>query len=99
MKHATPLSAMAAGFAVLVLFTLAPARGATPAVKAFVGGRLWDGTGAPAVADAVLVVQDGRVLAAGTARDVRIPSGAERIDVSGRFLIPGLVNAHGHVGE
>jgi imidazolonepropionase-like amidohydrolase len=97
MRHATRFSAISAALA--FVFTLAPARGATPTVKAFVGGRLWDGTGAPAVADAVLLVKDGRVLAAGPAREVRVPPGAERIDASGRFLIPGLVNAHGHVGE
>jgi imidazolonepropionase-like amidohydrolase len=68
-------------------------------VKAFVGGRLFDGTGRPVVADAVLVVKDGRVLSVGSARDVRIPPGAERVDLASRFLIPGLVSAHGHVGE
>ena len=82
----------------LILASLAPARGAS-AVKAFVGARLFDGTGRPAVADTVLVVTDGRVTAVGPARDVRIPAGAERIDLAGRFVIPGLVNAHGHVGE
>jgi imidazolonepropionase-like amidohydrolase len=51
------------------------------------------------MADAVLVVKDGRVLSVGSARDVRVPPGAERIDLSDRFVIPGLVNAHGHVGE
>lgn len=81
-----------------VLASLAPARGAS-AVKAFVGARLFDGTGRAAMADAVLVVKDGRVTAVGPAREVRIPAGAERIDLAGRFVIPGLVNAHGHVGE
>jgi imidazolonepropionase-like amidohydrolase len=32
-------------------------------------------------------------------KDARIPSDAERVDLQGRFVIPGLVNAHGHVGE
>jgi imidazolonepropionase-like amidohydrolase len=82
----------------VVMARLPPARGAS-AVKAFVGAKLFDGTGRPATADAVLVVKDGRVAAAGPARDTQIPPGAERIDVSGRFVIPGLVNAHGHVGE
>ena len=82
----------------VILASLAPARGAS-AVKAFVGARLFDGTGRAAMADSVLVVKDGRVLSVGSARDVRVPPGAERIDLSGRFVIPGLVNAHGHVGE
>jgi imidazolonepropionase-like amidohydrolase len=82
----------------LILTNRASARGAS-AVKAFVGARLFDGTGRPAMADTVLVVKDGRVLSVGAARDVRIPAGAERIDLAGRFVIPGLVNAHGHVGE
>lgn len=82
----------------VILAGLPPARGAS-AVKAFVGAKLFDGTGRPAMADTVLVVKDGRITAVGPARDVRIPAGAERIDLSGRFVIPGLVNAHGHVGE
>ena len=91
---------LAAGLTSLIVVSLAPARGAgAPGVKAFVGARLFDGTGRPAVPGAILVVKDGRVLSVGSARDVRIPPGAERIDLSGRFVIPGLVNAHGHVGE
>ena len=99
MKHWTQVTPLVAGLAVAGLFTLDPARSATPDVKAFVGGRLFDGTGRGNVPGAVVLVKDGRVLSAGAARDVRIPPGAERIDVSGRFLIPGLINAHGHVGE
>jgi imidazolonepropionase-like amidohydrolase len=99
MKQWMRLALVAGGLAVAAVLTWDPARAATPVVKAFVGARLWDGTGAPAVADAVLLVKEGRVMAAGPAREVRIPPGAERIDASGRFLIPGLVNAHGHVGE
>jgi imidazolonepropionase-like amidohydrolase len=48
------------------------------------------------VEDATLVVRDGRVVAAGAA--VPVPPDAERIDLAGRFVMPGLVNAHGHVG-
>src|SRR5262245_42863160 len=67
--------------------------------QAFTNLRLIDGVGQAAVADAVLVVQDGRVLAAGPRARVAVPAGAQRIDLGGKTVMPGLVNAHGHVGE
>jgi imidazolonepropionase-like amidohydrolase len=68
-----------------------------PPPKAFVGARLIDGTDRPPVPNATIVVQDGRVMAAGA--DVAIPPIAERISLAGKTVIPGLVNAHGHVGD
>jgi imidazolonepropionase-like amidohydrolase len=70
-----------------------------PETRAFVGATLFDGTGAPPIPNAVLVVRDGRIVSVGPAGEVTIPGDAERVDVSGRFLIPGLVNAHGHIGS
>jgi imidazolonepropionase-like amidohydrolase len=84
----------------LALASLTASGGATaPAsrVRAFVGARLFDGSGRPPVEKAVLVVEDGRFVAVGA--DVAVPKGAERVDLAGRFVLPGLVNAHGHVGE
>src|SRR5262245_22601256 len=82
-----------------LLAAAAEAASAAGGVKAFVGARLIDGSGRPPVADAVLLVREGRVLAAGPRAEVTVPSGAERIDLAGKTLMPGLVNAHGHVGE
>ena len=67
--------------------------------KAFVGATLFDGTGADVVENAVIVVRDGRIEAVGSADAVTIPEGAERIDVAGKTIVPGLVNAHGHVSD
>lgn len=66
--------------------------------RAFTGARLFTGSGEPIV-DAVLLVEDGRVVAAGPAAALHVPPGVERIDLAGKTIVPGLVNAHGHVGQ
>ena len=65
--------------------------------QAFVGATLFDGTGADTIDNAVIVVRDGRIEAVGSAETVDIPAGAERIDVSEKTIVPGLINTHGHV--
>lgn len=72
---------------------------AGPPVTAFVGARLIDGSGNPAVDSAALLVQEGRVLTVGPGKDVKVPRGATVVDLSGKTIIPGLINAHGHVGD
>ena len=66
---------------------------------AFTGGMIIDGTDAAPLADGVLVITDGRVRSIGPASEVSIPADAERIDVGGKTIMPGMVNAHGHVGD
>src|SRR5688572_19039530 len=87
------------GCAVTVLHLASPAAVQRPVTTAFTGFTLIDGTGAPPVTGAVLVIRDGRVVAAAQASRVRVPDDARRIDLSGRVLMPGLVNAHGHAGS
>jgi imidazolonepropionase-like amidohydrolase len=69
-----------------------------PADLAVVGATLHDGTDAPSVFPATLLVRDGRVAVAGPAADVSVPEGTPVVDGDGRHLVPGLVNVHGHVG-
>jgi imidazolonepropionase-like amidohydrolase len=68
------------------------------ALMAFTGAVIIDGTGAPAVKDGVLVVSEGRIQAVGPASEVEVPQGAMRINLEGAYVVPGFVNAHGHVG-
>lgn len=69
----------------------------TGGLKAFTGVTLVDGTDRTPVVNATLLVRNGRVVAAGPASQVPVPPGAERINLTGKVIIPGLVNAHGHV--
>lgn len=77
--------------------TSASLANAQATVRAFTGARLIDGTGRAPIANATLVVRDGRVVAAGPAASVPIPDGAERVSLDGKTVMPGLINAHGHV--
>jgi imidazolonepropionase-like amidohydrolase len=60
------------------------------------GARLFDGTGAAVREAAGVLVEDGRIARVGAASDAA-PDGARVIDVGGRTLLPGLVDAHVHV--
>jgi imidazolonepropionase-like amidohydrolase len=61
---------------------------------AFTGATLWDGTGASPEANVTLLVRDGRIVSVG---DRSPPEGATVVDLSDLFVIPGLINTHGHV--
>jgi imidazolonepropionase-like amidohydrolase len=82
-------------FAFLVFSIIAVANEGT---IAFVGATIIDGTDADPLEDGVLVITDGRIRTVGPRSAVTLPSGTEVIDVAGKYIMPGLINAHGHVG-
>jgi imidazolonepropionase-like amidohydrolase len=57
-----------------------------------------DGTGAPPRNDVTIVMENGRIRDMGPAAATPIPSGAAVTDLRGVFAVPGIINAHGHVG-
>jgi len=59
-------------------------------------GTLFDGTGAGPVRDAMIVVADGRITTVGRADKTTAPPGAETLDLSDRFVMPGLIDCHTH---
>jgi len=63
---------------------------------AFVGATLLDGTGAPPLRDAVVVVRGSRIDAVGARGGTSIPRGARVVDVTGRWITPGFVDANIH---
>jgi imidazolonepropionase-like amidohydrolase len=84
----------------LVFATLIPVPAQSPGgVKAFTGARVIDGTDRAPIDNATIVVRGGKIVAVGPGASVTVPAGAERIALTGKHVIPGLVNAHGHVGN
>ena len=67
-------------------------------ITVYEGARLIPGDGRPAIERAAFVVEKGRFTAVGQAGAVRIPEGASRVDLTGKTVMPALVNLHGHVG-
>ena len=65
-------------------------------VRAIRCGTLFTATDAPPITNAV-VVANGRITAVGPAASTPIPPGAEVIDWSDRFVMPGLVDCHSHI--
>ena len=61
----------------------------TPPVTAIVGGTVIDGNGGPPMADAVVLISNGRVSSIGSRSAVAIPAGATEIDARGRWIVPG----------
>jgi imidazolonepropionase-like amidohydrolase len=54
-------------------------------------------TGDTSLREATVVVRDGRITEIGAARNVKVPSGARRVDGRGKYLIPGLADMHTHL--
>ncbi|MGK8557292.1 amidohydrolase family protein [Nocardia gipuzkoensis] len=67
-----------------------------PASLVLTNALLIDGTGGPAIDNAAIVIADGRIVSAG--RDSALPDNAEILDLAGRAVLPGLIDAHVHLG-
>jgi imidazolonepropionase-like amidohydrolase len=63
---------------------------------AVAGGPLIDGTGREPAPRGAVVVEDGRIAAAGPEERVRMPRGAKVLDAAGRTILPGFIDCHVH---
>ena len=57
-----------------------------------------DGNGASPQKDVTLIVENGRIRELGPSSKILKPDGAIVVDLDGKFIVPGIINAHGHVG-
>jgi hypothetical protein len=74
-----------------------PAHTADEGVQAFTRAVLIDGTGAPALENATVIVRGETIEAVGPASSVKIPRGARITDLRGKVLMPGLADMHVHL--
>ncbi len=90
---------MTRSLAATLILVAASHADATAQTRALIGATVIDGTGAPAVAQAVILIEGGRLTCVGPAAQCPVPTGAQRIDLAGRFVTPGLVDAHVHFSQ
>lgn len=65
--------------------------------QAYVGARLLPVNGEP-IDQGILLIADGKIVALGPVGSVTIPTDATRVDVTGKTIMPGLVDSHSHIG-
>ena len=90
MRRTSTLSILAA----TLLFTAS----ATAQVTVLTHATVIDGTGTGPQKDVTFVMENGRIRDLGPSSKVPVPAGAAVVDLSGKFVVPGIINAHGHVG-
>jgi imidazolonepropionase-like amidohydrolase len=64
----------------------------------FEGARLITGDEAPPIEDSAFVVQGGKFTSVGRRGEVHAPEGAARVDLTGKTVMPGIIEAHAHLG-
>jgi imidazolonepropionase-like amidohydrolase len=68
-------------------------------VRALVGATVVDGNGGDPILNAVVLIRGDRIQCVGSAADCPVPAGADRMDLDGRYITPGLVDAHVHFSQ
>ena len=92
----TPVNSRS-GRLVLAALLLGGCQQRSPDGVALVGATLIDGSGGPVLRDAAIVVRRGRIESVGSREGFELPRKTREVDVSGRWIIPGLIDAHAHV--
>jgi len=70
-----------------------------PPRTALMGATILDGRGGTPLRDGVVLIRGGTIEAVGPRENVLLPRGTKQIDVAGNWIIPGLIDAHAHVGR
>ena len=68
-------------------------------IKVLRNFTLIDGSGRQPLAAAAMILDAGRIVWVGPAAQLKAPSGAETVDLTGKYVIPGIINLHAHLGN
>jgi len=68
-------------------------------IKVLKNFTLIDGSGRPPLAGAAMIIDAGRIVWVGPAAQLQAPSGAETVDLAGKYVMHGIINLHGHLGN
>jgi imidazolonepropionase-like amidohydrolase len=63
------------------------------------GGLLIDGTGGAPIPDGAVLIDGERIVEAGARNEIAVPPGTTTIDVTGKTIMPGLIDAHDHMSH
>jgi len=80
-----------------VILTFSQEEKEKKALIALVGGTLIDGTGASPLANATVLMEGNKIKAVGPSKKVKIPEEAKKVDVSGKWILPGFIDLHIHL--
>jgi imidazolonepropionase-like amidohydrolase len=93
-RSALPIAALAAA----LLGAAVPARAGTDPSIALIGATVVGTDSGTEIPNAVVLISADRIVKVGPADSIAIPEGAKRISLQGKWLIPGLMNMHVHLG-
>lgn len=88
--------AFMAAVLLLVVASCSANRADKPEVQLLTGATIFDGTSAPAIEHGEILVRDGRIECVGSEGECPNPPGVDIVDVTGKYITPGLVDAHVH---
>jgi imidazolonepropionase-like amidohydrolase len=95
MQRLKSLGLFVAGVWSATVFGQAPAAGVT----VFEGARVIVGDGRPPIENASFVVNGARFVQVGRAADVRVPAGATRVSLTGKTVMPAIIDTHTHLSQ
>jgi imidazolonepropionase-like amidohydrolase len=73
-------------------------RAQTSKATLFEGARLIIGDGSPPIENSAFLVENGKFTQVGKKGEIKLPAGGVRVDLTGKTVIPGLIDAHTHMG-